>query len=462
MPSEKNTFVRFAKIPIPPIITMVGKMPNHKFDLDPQGMGPEEGWPTEEPSSFPMRIFSMEMQECGDGTGQEEDDWEEGDAGSAFSADVMAKLRAKFAQYEEEDQEAGYVRSFLHRPGEEAEVCPTVGACAGFGFKKGDEFYVNEGLRCGERGKQSMATILVYLALHYCDLDSRGFCQYGNTREIAGLTGLTVRTVRDSIRKLAKADYIQAGGIDRDGDFVFLEPDYEKIGLTYIEGGRGYVNLEEGMLKQLASMRDVNALRMALRMLITVDNPRSSGTATVREKDMRSFLPEYVTKGKLQESIARIREKCGFLHIGESSGRKYFEVALPEEQDAKARRAKADLENREKLGKYIPQLVSLYNQEYDEAEEYRRRFGKFPEKFQVFGYEKETLDREFIFKADEDESAQYASMATQYGLGIVKNALAYLAKEVSVFRRWIDCRPAYLRQLIRRHPDGIFAPGGAC
>lgn len=33
--------------------------------------------------------------------------------------DVMAKLRAKFAQYEEEDQQTGYVRSFLHKPGQE-------------------------------------------------------------------------------------------------------------------------------------------------------------------------------------------------------------------------------------------------------------------------------------------------------------------------------------------------------
>ena len=71
-----------------------------------------------------------------------------------------------------------------------------------------------------------------------------------------------------------------------------------------------------------------------------------------------------------------------------------------------------------------------------------RRFGKFPPRFQVFGYEKETLDRGFIFKADEEESAQYASMATQYGLEIVKQALAYLAREISVLRRWIDCKPA--------------------
>lgn len=35
--------------------------------------------------------------------------------------DVMVKLRAKFAQYEEEDQQTGYVRSFLYHPGPEAE-----------------------------------------------------------------------------------------------------------------------------------------------------------------------------------------------------------------------------------------------------------------------------------------------------------------------------------------------------
>ncbi len=460
MPAEKNTFVRFAKIPIPPIITLVGKMPNHKFDLDPQGMGPEEGWSNNGPST-PAMDTAMEMQECRDG-----EDWEEeGDASSSSFPDFMDKMRTKFAQYEQEDQEAGLTRSFLHYPGEnpeEEEVCPTTGACAGFGFKQGDQFYVNENLRCGDRGKQSMATILVYLALHYCDLDSRGFCQYGNTRDIAGLTGLTVRTVRNSVWKLAKADYIDAGGIDRDGDFVFREPDYEKIGLTYIEGGRGYLNLEEGMLRQLAAMRDVNALRMALRMLITVDNPRSDGTAIVREKDIRSFLPKYVTKGKLQESIDMIRKMCGFLQIGASQGKRFFSVSLPEEQDAKRRRAEADRENREKLGEYIPQLVSLYNKEYDAADEYHRKYGKFPQRFQVFGYEKENLDKEFIFKADEEESAQYASMATQYGLGIVKQALAYLAREISVLRRWIDCKPAYLRQLIRNHPDGIFAHGGAC
>ena len=64
MPAVKNTFVRFAKIPIPPIITMVGKMPNHKFDLEPQGMSLEEGWSQEEPSVPAMDEYVV-MQECG-------------------------------------------------------------------------------------------------------------------------------------------------------------------------------------------------------------------------------------------------------------------------------------------------------------------------------------------------------------------------------------------------------------
>lgn len=458
MQAGKNIFVRFAKIAVPPIITMAGKMPNHKFglepsvSLDPQQAWEEDNWITGEPS----QPFEDAMQEYGDNS-----DFE----ASAGWASVMPKLQVKFAQYEREDRETGAIRSFIGNRldfQEDDNVYPAAGACSGFGFKKGDSFYVNEGLRCGNRGKQSRASLLVYLGLHYCDLDSKGFCQYGNTREIAKMAGLTVRTVRNSLRKLAAADYIQVGGIDRDGDFAFHVPDYQYIGLTYLEGGRGYLNLEEGMLRQLASMRDVNALRMALRMLVTVDNPRSAGEAVVRGRSLRFSLPKYVTWEMFRKSVDRIRNACPFLDIGESNGKGRFTVRLPEEQDAKARRAQADLENQKKLEEYIPQLSSLYGKKYDEAEDYHHKCGKYPPQFNVFGYENERLDRELIFKADQEQTVQYASMATQYGLGIVKQALRWLAREVSVFREWIDCQPAYLRQIIRRHPDGVFASCGAC
>ncbi len=515
MLSEKNKFVRFAKIPIPPVITMAGKMVNHKFALKHQETEKEEvrapwgqpdGCRDEDEAEMDkydgyddimaklqMKFARYEEEDKQTGTvrsflykegdvrrkplgppmftmekTQKPENEEDMDAAdleehSGFDS-AMARLQEKFARYEEEDRKAGAVRSFIHKEGEQKEdtAYQTAGACSGFGFRKGDSFYVNESLRCGNREKQSRASILVYLALHFCDLDSRGFCPYGNTREIAKMTGLTVRTVRNSLWKLAEAGYIQAGGIDRDGDFTFHVPDYENIGLTYLEGGRGYTNIEEGMLRQLASMRDVNALRMALRMLITVDNPRSSGEAVVREKSLRSSLPGYVTREKFQEAVGRIREACSFLHVGESRGRNCFIVSLPKEQDAKVRREESDLENLKKLDEYIPQLSSLYGKTYDEAEEFHHKYGKYPVQFNVLGHEKEHLDRELIFKADREDAVQYASMATQYGLGIVKQALSYLANEVSVFRKWIDCKPAYLRQMIRRHPDGAFSSRGVC
>ena len=111
----------------------------------------------------------------------------------------MARMRAKFAQYEREDQEAGAVRSFIYKEGERRHVGPslfntdnlqgtrpsqkkdpyrgyqTAGACSGFGFKKGDAYYVNEGLRCGCREKESRASILIYMLLCGCDPDSHGF-----------------------------------------------------------------------------------------------------------------------------------------------------------------------------------------------------------------------------------------------------------------------------------------------
>lgn len=468
----KNKFIRFAKIPIPPVITMLGKMPNHKTKLF-NSTTPEP----EETTQTPLNESGSAMDPDSDSYGKNA----AGSDGHEGCDDIMAKLQAKFVKYEKEDQQAGIVRSFIHPGGrpDEDRYAPmgatwregmedmegmddfemahqTAGACLGFGFRKGDTFYINETLRCGDRPKQSRATVLVYLALHYCDIDSNGFCPFGNTREIAKLTSLTVRTVRNSLWKLAESGYIQIGSILRDGNFTFYEPDYKNIGLTYIEGGRGYLNLEDGMLRQLASMRDVNSLRAALRMLITVDNPRSSGEAVVNGRNMRMSMPGYVTKSIFQAAVTKIREACSFLDIGGNLESDIFKVSLPKQEDAKVRKAESDMENLEDLEKYIPQLSSLYRKEYDEAERFHSRCGKYPPYINALEYEKNHLDRELIFKAERDEAMQYASMATQYGIGIVKQGLKFIANEVSIFRKWIDCKPAYLRQMIRRHPDGVF------
>lgn len=352
--------------------------------------------------------------------------------------------------------------TFMQGQQNEVQVFQTAGACDGFGFKKDRTFYVNEGIRCGSWKKQSRASILVYLALHYCDLDSNGFCMYGNTREIASLAGITMRTVRNSLRKLVQAEYITAGVIGRNGDFTFQIPDYKDIGLTYAEGGRGYLNLEEGMFCQMASMRDVNALRIALRMAITVDNPRSAGEVVVQESRLRSSLPKYMTKKMMQESMGRVRESCPFLEIGEEDNKGYFMLRQPQGKDVRTMHAAADLENLDILDGYIMQLSSLYEKQYDEAESYHHKYGKYPAQFNVMPHEREHLDRELIFKTNREQATQYASMATQYGIGIVKQALSYIAREVSIFRRQIESIPAYLRQLIRRHPDGVFGDAGAC
>lgn len=482
----KNDFTTFLKIPVAPLITMIGKMPNQKFMIYGEGRKeePEHEELTAENTPAPWGAHSFDPDDEEDPSGANLDRYEGyGDVDDA----VMARMRAKFAQYEREDQEAGAVRSFIYKEGERRHVGPslfntdnlqgtrpsqkkdpyrgyhTAGACSGFGFKKGDAYYVNEGLRCGCREKESRASILIYMLLCGCDPDSHGFSPYGNTRKIAKFLGVTVRTVRNSLWKLAEDGYIEIGGIGRDGYFTFRITDYEKIGLTYMEGGRGYLNLELEKLQKLASMRDVNAMRMAVRIAITVDNPRAHVDGTVVNKDrLRSALPNYVTREKFQEALKKLREACPFLEIKDAKERDFFSVNLPKGQDAKVRKAQSDMENLNHLKEYVPQLSDWYKKEYDEAEEFHHRFGKYPVQFNALEYEKEELDRELIFKAGMEDLVQYASMATQYGIGIVKQGLKYLACEVSVFRNWIESKPAYLRQMIRRHPNGIFNNHGVC
>ena len=60
----------------------------------------------------------------------------------------------------------------------------------------------------GSRGK-----LLVYLALHYFDLDAAGFSQTGSVGEIAKATGLSRDAVRMSIRCLSQEGLVHAGEV---------------------------------------------------------------------------------------------------------------------------------------------------------------------------------------------------------------------------------------------------------
>lgn len=155
----------------------------------------------------------------------------------------------------------------------------------------------------GSRGK-----LLVYLALHYFDLDTAGFSQTGSVGEIAKVTGLSRDAVRTSIRCLSQEGMVYAGRFLRDGGFTFHIAGYGKIGRRASGNGRDYFNLELGELKALASLPDTNAVRLSMWLLAGLDDPRNDGHAQIPMAALQRFMPRRMTKAALIRMMFSVRE----------------------------------------------------------------------------------------------------------------------------------------------------------
>lgn len=162
----------------------------------------------------------------------------------------------------------------------------------------------------GSRGK-----LLVYLALHYFDLDAAGFSQTGSVGKIAKATRLSRDAVRMSIRCLSQEGLVHAGRFLRDGGFAFHIAGYEEIGRRASGNGRDYFNLELWELKALASMPDTNAIRFAMWLLSGLDDPRNDEQAQIPMAALRRFMPKRMTKAALIRMVFSVREAFPALEI---------------------------------------------------------------------------------------------------------------------------------------------------
>ena len=179
----------------------------------------------------------------------------------------------------------------------------------------------------GSRGK-----LLVYLALHYFDLDAAGFSQTGSVGEIAKATGLSRDAVRMSIRCLSQEGLVHAGRFLRDGGFTFHIAGYKKIGHRASGNGRDYFNLELWELKVLASMPDTNAVRFAMWLLVGLDDPRNDGQAQIPIASLRRFMPRRMTKAALIRMVFSVREVFPALELELSEDAVCATAGEPEEK----------------------------------------------------------------------------------------------------------------------------------
>lgn len=165
--------------------------------------------------------------------------------------------------------------------------------------------YINEGHRYGKRKPLKKYALLLYMYLHFLEPDEHGFVSKIDSEETAGALGCSQRTIMNNLDLLCKAGYITYAKLSIPGYYQAFITDYDSIFKTAKQGGRGFLRIGAEFISRICALPDINSIRLAVRSYINnLDySTRAKMDKEKSIKEIKSQLPEYVTKKKLLDTL---------------------------------------------------------------------------------------------------------------------------------------------------------------
>ena len=186
--------------------------------------------------------------------------------------------------------------------------CPyygTKGACASCEkrqyYTESAVRYVNEQHRHGYKKPLKKNAILLYMYLHFLPMDGNGFVRKIDAEEAALAIHCDPKTVANNISLLHEAGYIIASKAGIPGCYQAFICEYKNMFRKANEGGRGFLRIGKDLMEKVLLLPDTNTIRLAIRSYIESMDQKKQGEKSLNE--IKSVLPEYVTKKKLHETI---------------------------------------------------------------------------------------------------------------------------------------------------------------
>ncbi len=210
--------------------------------------------------------------------------------------------------------------------------------------------YINEKNMYGYQETLKSFGIKLLLAYHFMQPDAHGLICDVSIKELAGLVGCTVETIKNNNRALMEYGYIHVCNSGRyDGCINVILAEYKDYHKTAEEGGRGYLTLSSSIMWKLLGLKGVNALRMNLKGLLLVDNasyrdlgnPEMSA-ATTTYKSLQGFLPDYCRKNVIIKAMQQDSsifsceyfDKCLVFRINQEFAQKNMRSIMMAEEEA--------------------------------------------------------------------------------------------------------------------------------
>lgn len=203
-----------------------------------------------------------------------------------------------------------------------------------------------------------LSAIQIKVALLYHFLcDNKGFVRsskngveyiYTSENELAEILNCNTKSIRKANEVLCKRDYISYSKLGS-GNISVCITNYSRYHLPEKKGGKGYLVMSDLLLKQLIECKNVNTLKLALRMMLLDDkaNIKSDNYKLERKytsfdlSDAWKYIPKYIVASSsfnsMLESLNTIFDiqtvdgKLQFKLIDEFVGKRYRDAVCMED-----------------------------------------------------------------------------------------------------------------------------------
>ena len=172
--------------------------------------------------------------------------------------------------------------------------------------------YINEKNQFGNAPRLKSIAIKLLLIYHFSFPDENGLIKNLLPKELARYLGCTVRSIKNANETLQSYGYIMYtnSGYKKHSFHVILS-EYSAYALPSNKGGRGYATFNLECLNELVKIKDLNQLRIFLRIALELDTKKRPENDLVVSPDydsLRLFLPYYCKPGIIKKALSSISD----------------------------------------------------------------------------------------------------------------------------------------------------------
>lgn len=156
--------------------------------------------------------------------------------------------------------------------------------------------YHNEKAMFGYQPRLKNNAVKVFLILHFMRPGSHGEIMNVNLKKIANLIGCQSRTVLRALDYLSEYSYISYCRGTCAGTVNLIISKYDEYHKPSREGGRGYITLTKEFLEKILSLKNINLLRIVLRVYMKLDQEAQNNdnvSIDISYEDLERYLPDY-------------------------------------------------------------------------------------------------------------------------------------------------------------------------